>query len=491
LYSCDSDRIQTCNLLIRSQMLYSVEPTEPQEEIFISQIREMVPSRIWVGFLKLLVGWMNRRLNRHIGEEYCLEIAGIAHSAPKEFNRIAPRYTRYLNYHAAHDIGHTLSYMNFVGCTSFCVKGNKTADGGIIMARNFDFYIGDEFTRDKIIAFVRPETGIPFAKITWGGMAGTVSGINLKGLAITVNGAKSRLPKTSAMPITILIRKILQYASTIDEAFEMARNHRIFVSECIMVASASENRCAIIEKTPYTTVLYENHQDILPCTNHFQSDAMKDDPMNLAQMQESASLYRLNRLIELLNAQPQLDAAAAAQVMRDRSGMQGTDIGTGNEKAINQLVAHHSAIFDVTSKRIFINTGPYCLGKYLCYDLNRIFAPEADTESSLHDTDTVIAEDPFLNDGRYEKFMEYKNIIELLKKKSSLKETDQLADRAAELNPEYFLSYSSAAERYEKLKNYKKAMRYCQMALLKEIPTSREKMQIERMLAKCSKKHAS
>ena len=25
LFKCDSDRIQTCNLLIRSQMLYSVE----------------------------------------------------------------------------------------------------------------------------------------------------------------------------------------------------------------------------------------------------------------------------------------------------------------------------------------------------------------------------------------------------------------------------------------------------------------------------------
>ncbi len=34
LFKCDSDRIQTCNLLIRSQMLYSVELRSQTKIIF-------------------------------------------------------------------------------------------------------------------------------------------------------------------------------------------------------------------------------------------------------------------------------------------------------------------------------------------------------------------------------------------------------------------------------------------------------------------------
>ena len=38
-FFCDSCRIQTCNLLIRSQMLYSVELTSPSEIINLKFFR--------------------------------------------------------------------------------------------------------------------------------------------------------------------------------------------------------------------------------------------------------------------------------------------------------------------------------------------------------------------------------------------------------------------------------------------------------------------
>ena len=41
---CDSDRIQTCNLLIRSQMLYSVELRSQTFKILLAKVREVTPT---------------------------------------------------------------------------------------------------------------------------------------------------------------------------------------------------------------------------------------------------------------------------------------------------------------------------------------------------------------------------------------------------------------------------------------------------------------
>ena len=204
------------NGILASELIYN------QEKFFVAEIRKKVPNRLYLYFLKLMVAWMNRKLNFYVGKEYNQEIYGVSQSASQEYSFIGPRYIRILNYHAAHDIGHTLQYMNFVGCTSFAAWDNKTLDGKLIHGRNFDFHAGDEFSEEKIVTFYKPSTGSQFAMITWGGMVGTVSGMNIHGIAVTVNAAKSKLPMKSSTPITILVREMLQYAETMEDAIEIA-----------------------------------------------------------------------------------------------------------------------------------------------------------------------------------------------------------------------------------------------------------------------------
>jgi predicted choloylglycine hydrolase len=129
-----------------------------------------------------------------VTEEYKEEIFGVSQAASEEFNDIAQPYQRILNYHAAHDIGHALQNMSLVGCTSFATWGDKSEDGKLIIARNFDFYVGEDFARDKIVAFYNPSQGHKFMMITFGGMTGVLSGMNDQGLTVTINAAKSDIP---------------------------------------------------------------------------------------------------------------------------------------------------------------------------------------------------------------------------------------------------------------------------------------------------------
>ena len=110
----------------------------------------MVPSTSTLNYLKYFIAFFNRNIDDHIPEEYLQEIYGESLYASDKFDFIAPKYRRLLNYHAAHDIGHAINDKNMnVGCTSFGAWGNKTIDGKLIVARNFDFYVGDEFAKNK------------------------------------------------------------------------------------------------------------------------------------------------------------------------------------------------------------------------------------------------------------------------------------------------------------------------------------------------------
>ncbi|MEI6901158.1 MAG: peptidase C45, partial [Bacteroidota bacterium] len=86
-----------------------------QEESFIPQINQIVPSKTYQVFLKYLIYWFNRNLDRYLPLEYKQEIYGISLSASPKYSFIGSNYQRLLNYHSAHDIGHALQDFHFVG----------------------------------------------------------------------------------------------------------------------------------------------------------------------------------------------------------------------------------------------------------------------------------------------------------------------------------------------------------------------------------------
>ena len=457
-----------------------------QEDAFNEQINLMVPSGPHRHFLKYFIGWFNRHLEENVTPEYQEEIYGVSLSASERYNYIGSNYQRLMNYHAAHDIGHALQNMALVGCTSFGTWNSRSADSALIIGRNFDFFVGDKFAEDKIVAFINPTRGHKFMMVTWGGMTGVTSGMNEKGLTVTLNAAKSDIPAGSATPISLVGREILQYAQNIEEALDIARKRRTFVSESILIGSAQDNKAVVIEKTPEETALYESGQDYLICANHYQSSALAGQPNNRAQMEESASLYRFHRVEELLARAGPMTLAAAAALLRDQRGLHDADIGMGNEKAVNQLIAHHSIVFQPQKLLVSVSTSPWQLGQYVTYDLRRVFALEGlQTDHEIRDSAFSIPADTFLKTADYQNFVRFRQIREQLRRGTAGK-----LDLAAfiRLNPEYYHTYVLAGDYLFTQKKYNEALQQYQTALTKEIATLPEKHHIDRQIELCQKR---
>ncbi len=455
-----------------------------QEVVFTNQLHQIVPSDFYIGVLKYFVGWFNRDLNDHVNEEYRLEIFGVSQAASHDFDdEIAPPYQRILNYHAAHDIGHALQNMSLVGCTSFATWGSKSEDSTLIIGRNFDFYVGDDFARDKIAAFYNPSSGYKFMMITFGGMTGVLSGMNDQGLTVTLNAAKSDIPSASATPVSLVAREILQYATTIDEAYAIAEKRKMFVAESFLIGSAKDGRAAIIQKTPDAIDLFESKEDYIISTNHFQGDTLGKTELNLEHMRTSASPYRFQRVEELLRRDQKNSVQKTVNILRNQSGLSDKDIGLGNEKSINQLVAHHGIIFQPEKRLVWISTAPWQLGKFVCYDLNKVFNQKPSTNKEVYETQLAFPADSFLLSDQYKQYVKFAPYRFPFNPHENLQ-----PDSLVKWNPNSYHSYMLAADYYFERNEWVKAIPIYEQGLTKEIATVQEREHMEKNLLYCKEK---
>lgn len=460
-----------------------------KEAAFIGEIKNRIPSETYLNFLKYLVGWFNRDLDTYVPREHLLEIYGSSKLMSDNFDFIAPKFHRALSYHAAHDIGHALQNMNLVGCTSFATWGAASKDDKLLIGRNFDFYFGEKFAQDKVIAFYRPDSGYAFASVTWAGFSGVVSGMNEKGLTVTLNSAKSEIPTKGKTPVSIIAREILQYASTIQEAYEIAGSFDSFVAETFLIGSKADGKVGLIEKTPDRTALYFSDTNQMVITNHFQSEELINTPLNQEYMREEVSTYRYKRVEELLREKGPLDPQLTAEILRDKEGLGNANIGLGNEKAINQLLAHHAVIFSPDDLLIWVSTPPYQLGDFLAYDLKEIFS--GDTENMLIQAvdSLTIPADPFLQTRTYEQFEIFARLRDriqhfLFTGKGELLSPAEVAE-FEKSNPDSFLTYYYLGDYFKKQEDWEKSLYYFEQGLQKEIARVSERKHMQAGVEAC------
>lgn len=461
-----------------------------QERAIFDKIETLVPSSGYQKFLSKMISFFNRKMHLHVPGEYKAEIYGVSRFALDEYDSFAPPYIRALYLHGAHDIGHALQDLMLVGCTSFAAWDSKTRDGQLLIGRNFDFHISDEFAEEKIAAFINPTEGHKFMMYTWGGMTGVVSGMNEKGLTVTINAGKSRIPLLAKTPISLVAREILQYAGTTAQAIEIAEKREVFVSEAIMIGSAAERKAILIEVAPNNFGVYEvSNTNQLICSNHFQSEEYREDHRNNKARVESHSTYRFNRMQELLEESEAVTPVQAAGILRNREGLKDAAIGLGNEKAINQLLAHHGIIFKPEENKVWISSNPFQMGAFVAYDLDIAFQRfmKGGEPLSVAIEELTIPEDDFIHSQDFKNYKEYRTLNEeILGEHYKVEESKIL--RLISLNHDNWKSWAVAGEYYYIKKDYKNAVIHFKQAKNREVTTVPDQKWLDKMIKKSYRK---
>jgi predicted choloylglycine hydrolase len=462
-----------------------------QEHAFLSKVDELVPSKFKQYLLRKVLAFYNRKMYLYIPEAYKAEILGLSKYASNDYNHIAENYLRVLYLHGAHDIGHAMQDLMLVGCSSFAAWGNKTEDGQLLIGRNLDFYAGDDFAKNKIVAFVNPTEGYKCMSVTWPGMIGVVSGMNEHGLTVTINAGKSKIPWIAKTPISILNREILQYATNIEEAIAIAKKRQVFVSESIFVGSAKDKKAVTIEVSPKNFGVYEvANTNQLICTNHFQSDAYAEDKNNLKAIAESHSQYRYERLEELIGATEKLNVQDAVDILRNKEGLHDKAIGYGNEKALNQLLAHHGIVFKPEERQVWVSSNPYQLGAFVAYDLDDVFSTNSAAKLNLSKPELTIEADAFQFTEAYRNYEAYRISSKALQ--HAIRDDAQIPSEklteTIQLNPEYWEVYYLVGKYYYEKGFYTAALHAFETAKTKEITTVPDQEELEKYIKKIKRK---
>lgn len=462
-----------------------------QQRIFMGKLEQLVPSKFKQRFVSRFIHWYGRRLDDYIPTDYLDEIYALSTHLDNAYPHAGDNFSLTLFMHAAHDLGHALRDLAIVGCSSVASWGDKTVDGKLLIGRNFDFYVGDEFAENKVINFVRSEHGIPFMSVSWPGMIGVVSGMNKEGLTVTMNAGKSSIPLSAKKPISIVAREILERASNIEEAVAIAKEAQSFVSESLMIGSAYDKRAVLLEISPKKMGIYEVENDSqLICTNHFQSDTYVLDKRNLTHRAESHSQYRYDRLSELLDREGKLTPVKMVEVLRNREGLSDKHIGYGNDKSLNHLLAHHAVIFKPEDKLVWVSNGPYQLGAFTAYDLNKIFSDSLSVGHSQRIAELSIAEDPFVYTQAYHDYEKYKTESDSIEVAIRLgtEISEERLFNFKQLNPNLWLVYYLSGKYWYKRGAYGQAAEDFYQALRQEIPTVQAEKEIRKLWKKADER---
>ncbi|HEY3348993.1 MAG TPA: C45 family peptidase [Thermoanaerobaculia bacterium] len=362
----------------------------------------VIPGGLKRSFIRQLSAFRLRSLPDEIPPDLLVSIAGLADG----YEPVPPAsgwsaWRRMLDLHALHDVSQRFvdAPALAAACTGFLAK---TPDGGVLLARNFDFEGGDVFDRQKLVSVVRPDGKIPYLSVGFSGMLGVVTGFNREGIGVALQAIAGGETAGSGEPVTLLLADVLRNESTFDGAVERLRRGKVFVSDLVLLADAKSGRIAIVEKSPSAFAVRETTGASLGATNEAEDAAVKAGARALPS--GSTSRKRRARLDVLLGKEGAwLDVPRAVAILRDRTGADGADLGHGNRNAIDASIAAHSVVLDLTRRRAWVSAFPHTLGAYVPVDLEAVLAAE---DGPPAPGAGPIPADPWLGSGGFGRYRE-------------------------------------------------------------------------------------
>jgi hypothetical protein len=131
-------------------------------------------------------------------------------------------------------------------CSGFALMNSATADGTLYHGRVLDYATDWGLQEFAVIVVAEPDNGIPFVNVTYAGFLGSVTGMNARHISIGEMGGGG-LGHWEGVPMTWLVREVLETASTLDEAIAVFRDNPRTCQYFYVIADGKDNRAVGME----------------------------------------------------------------------------------------------------------------------------------------------------------------------------------------------------------------------------------------------------
>jgi isopenicillin-N N-acyltransferase like protein len=174
-------------------------------------------------------------------------------------------------------VANTLLELRRIGCSSLIVQPERSATGGPLFGRNFDFPTLGELDKYSLLLVYRPKGQHAFASVGFPGLVGVLSGINDAGLAVATLDVEqsadgSRKFNPEGTPLACVFRRILEECATVDEAEKLLKSET--ATTWMNLAVCDRDGGAVFEITPDNVARRDAEDDLLCCTNHFRAKGL-------------------------------------------------------------------------------------------------------------------------------------------------------------------------------------------------------------------------
>ena len=160
-----------------------------------------------IGTANMMFDTVWRRELPYMPQRYIDEMKGLAEGCGLPFNEIRRANT----------------IPEFFHCSGFAVFGGATVDGNLYHGRVLDYGISLGYQDHAVVTIAEPDGYIPFVTVGYSGFIGSVTGMNLHGVAFGEMGGKGQ-GEWDGAPMSFLMRRGMEEAETLDAAKSIFRD---------------------------------------------------------------------------------------------------------------------------------------------------------------------------------------------------------------------------------------------------------------------------
>jgi len=208
----------------------------------------------------------------------------------------------------------------FKQCTNFIFMPPFTLENKLYHGRDLGFSPPDDLKNKLVIFFIKPKKGIPFVSISWPGLCGVLSGMNMEGISISETSVGTAEVNKKGVPLMFLLRDVIQNSQNLNEAIKRIISQRRICGYTITLAQKNDE-AATIEVTSTRYKLFFPKKNYLISVNHYLSPELFKTMKPVyphTKLKDSTSYKRLKKFEEFIKRKEKISYKELLALLRKK-----------------------------------------------------------------------------------------------------------------------------------------------------------------------------